>query len=214
MLSVSGLKVAYGRIEVLHGIDLEVRAGEAVAIIGANGAGKTTLMKAVAGILPPSAGCIVHEGEDITRMPAHLRVARGLALVPEGRQVFGPLSVRDNLRLGAFRGGVDRSGLDEMEALFPILGERRHQAAGSLSGGQQQMLAIARALMSAPRLLLLDEPSMGLAPKIVEQIFVALDQKRREIGLTVVLVEQNVAAALRFADRGLVMETGRVALRG
>lgn len=213
MLEVQDLTAGYGRIEALHGLSLEVAEGEIVAIVGANGAGKTTLMKTIAGVHPAAAGRIRYRGADITRMPAHQRVAQGLALVPEGRQVFGPLSVRDNLRLGAYRSGSE-SDVSEMEALFPILAERRHQAAASLSGGQQQMLAIARALMARPRLLLLDEPSMGLAPMIVEQIFEALVERHRSSGLTVLVVEQNVAAALRMAHRGYVLETGRVAASG
>ena len=213
MLKVEELTASYGRIEVLHGLSLEVAEGEIVAIVGANGAGKTTLMKTIAGVHPAAAGRIEYDGADATRLAAHRRVAAGLSLVPEGRQVFGPLSVRDNLRLGAFRRGVE-SDIAAMEEMFPILAERRHQAAASLSGGQQQMLAIARALMARPRLLLLDEPSMGLAPMIVEQIFDALKERHRTSGLTVLVVEQNVAAALKMAHRGYVLETGRVAASG
>lgn len=213
MLEVEGLVAGYGRIEVLHGLGLSVGEGEIVAVVGANGAGKTTLMKTIAGVHPATSGRILLDGRDITRLPAHRRVAAGIALVPEGRQVFGPLTVQDNMRLGAFRAG-DRDVILEMEALFPILGERRHQAAGSLSGGQQQMLAIARALMAGPRLLLLDEPSMGLAPLVARQIFAALAGWQRTKGLTILLVEQNVSAALRLADRGYVLETGRVAATG
>ena len=213
MLKVEELTASYGRIEVLHGLSLEVAEGEIVAIVGANGAGKTTLMKTIAGVHPAAAGRIEYDGADATRLAAHRRVAAGLSLVPEGRQVFGPLSVRDNLRLGAFRRGGE-SDIAAMEEMFPILAERRHQAAASLSGGQQQMLAIARALMARPRLLLLDEPSMGLAPMIVEQIFDALKERHRTSGLTVLVVEQNVAAALKMAHRGYVLETGRVAASG
>jgi branched-chain amino acid transport system ATP-binding protein len=215
MLVVESLSAGYGRIAALHGVSLTVGAGEIVAILGANGAGKTTLMKTIAGVHPASAGRILFEGETITAAPPHRRVAAGIALVPEGRQVFGPLSVADNLSLGAYRRHGDVAGDREaMESLFPILMERRRQAAGSLSGGQQQMLAIARALMSRPRLLLLDEPSMGLAPLIVKEILDVLRQRSRETGLTVLLVEQNVSAALSLAHRAYVLETGRVVAEG
>ncbi|MEM7695512.1 MAG: ABC transporter ATP-binding protein [Pseudomonadota bacterium] len=214
MLGVTGLTAGYGRIEVLHNVDLAVDAGEIVAIVGANGAGKTTLMNVLAGIHPPFAGSITYEGNDITAMPAHVRVASGIVLVPQGRRIFGPLTVEDNLRLGAYRSAADRSDLTAMEEMFPILAERRGQGAGGLSGGQQQMLAIARALMARPRLLLLDEPSMGLAPLIVEQIFDALRTRHKREGTTIVVVEQNVSAALAFADRGIVMETGRIVAAG
>ena len=215
MLTVEGLTAGYGRIEVLHGLSLRVDEGEIVAIVGANGAGKTTLMKTIAGVHPAASGTVTFDGEEMTRRPAHRRVARGIALVPEGRQVFGPLSVADNLALGAYRAGGDVArDRREVEALFPILAERRRQPAGSLSGGQQQMLAIARALMSRPRLLLLDEPSMGLAPIVTKEIFRALAERHAAAGLTVLLVEQNVAAALTLATRGYVLETGRVAAEG
>ncbi|MCS6855363.1 MAG: ABC transporter ATP-binding protein [Elioraea sp.] len=215
MLRVEGLRSAYGRIEAIKGVDLEVRAGEIVALIGANGAGKTTLLRAISGVQPISAGAILFEGERIEALPPHARVARGIAQVPEGRQVFGPLSVEDNLRLGAFRRGGEQAaeGLAEVFALFPVLAEKRRQAAAGLSGGQQQMLAIGRALMSRPRLLLLDEPSMGLAPLLVDQILEAVVALRAR-GITVLLVEQNAAAALAIADRGYVLETGRVAHEG
>lgn len=215
MLKVENLVAAYGRIEALHGVSLHVEEGEIVAIVGANGAGKTTLMKTIAGVHPAASGRIVLDGEDVTTLPAHRRVARGLALVPEGRQVFGPLSVADNLALGAYRSAGDAAAdRAEMEALFPILAERRRQAAGSLSGGQQQMLAIARAMMARPRLLLLDEPSMGLAPIVAREIFERLRERHASSGLTVLLVEQNVSAALGLASRAYVLETGRVAAQG
>jgi len=215
MLRVENLVAAYGRIEALHGVSLHVEEGEIVAIVGANGAGKTTLMKAIAGVHPAASGRILLDGEDVTRLPAFARVSRGVALVPEGRQVFGPLSVADNLALGAFRADGDAAAdREEMEELFPILKERRHQAAGSLSGGQQQMLAVARAMMARPRLLLLDEPSMGLAPIVAREIFEKLRERHRSAGLTVLLVEQNVSAALGLASRAYVLETGRVAAEG
>jgi len=215
MLTIENVTAAYGRIRVLHGLSLHVEPGEIVAIVGANGAGKTTLMKTIAGVHPVASGRILLEDEDITAVPAHERVSRGIALVPEGRQVFGPLSVADNLALGAYRAGGDPAAdRAQMESLFPILAERRRQPAGSLSGGQQQMLAIARAMMARPRLLLLDEPSMGLAPIVTREIFEALAQRHRESGLTVLLVEQNVPAALGLASRAYVLETGRVAAEG
>ena len=215
MLKVDNVVCRYGRIEVLHGVSLEVGAGEIVSLIGSNGAGKTTLMRVISGILPMTGGRILFDDEDIGRLPAHVRVVRGIAQVPEARQVFAPLSVDDNLRLGGFRRrAADVPGeLDRIYALFPALAERRGIAAGNLSGGQQQMLAIGRALMSGPRLLLLDEPSMGLAPVLVDQILdtvVAL----RQAGVTVLLVEQNVNAALAIADRAYVIETGRIVLAG
>lgn len=215
MLEIESLKAGYGRIEALHGVSLAVGQGEIVAIVGANGAGKTTLMKTIAGVHDASGGTIRFAGEDITRVPAHKRVDAGLALVPEGRQVFAPLSVADNLALGGFRrGGAAPEDRHEVETLFPILAERRRQAAGSLSGGQQQMLALARALMARPRLLLLDEPSMGLAPVIVRQIFDAISRRHQEAGLTVLIVEQNVSAALALASRAYVLETGKVVAAG
>ena len=214
MLHIDALHSGYGRIEVLHGVSLDVAAGEIVTLIGANGAGKTTLMQAIAGV-QPSAGAIRFEGEDIARVPAHVRVARGISLVPEGRQLFAPLSVRDNLRLGTWsRSGPDiGKGFDRVCALFPMLAEMLDVSAGALSGGQQQMLAIGRALMAEPRLLLLDEPSMGLAPKIVDQVLAAI-RALKAGGLTILLVEQNARAALAIADRAYVLETGRIALSG
>jgi branched-chain amino acid transport system ATP-binding protein len=217
VLTVEGLKARYGRIEALKGVDLTVAAGEIVALVGANGAGKTTLLRTISGIEPAAAGRIVFEGQPIERLASHARVALGIAQSPEGRQVFGPLSVEDNLRLGGYRrrdgGAAVAADLERCFALFPILKERRRQAAGSLSGGQQQMLAIARALMAAPKLLLLDEPSLGLAPVIVDQILEAIARLRSE-GVTILLVEQNAAAALAIADRGYVLELGKVTLTG
>ena len=214
MLQIDGLHSGYGRIEVLHGVTLNVARGEIVTLIGANGAGKTTLMQAVAGV-QPSAGTIRFEGKDIARVPAHLRVGRGISLVPEGRQLFAPLSARDNLRLGTWsRSGAEiGKGFERVCALFPMLAEMMDISAGALSGGQQQMLAIGRALIAEPRLLLLDEPSMGLAPKVVDQVLDAI-RALKASGLTILLVEQNARAALAIADRAYVLETGRIALSG
>ena len=214
MLQIDGLHSGYGRIEVLHGVTLNVARGEIVTLIGANGAGKTTLMQAVAGV-QPSAGTIRFEGKDIARVPAHLRVGRGISLVPEGRQLFAPLSARDNLRLGTWsRSGAEiGKGFERVCALFPMLAEMMDISAGALSGGQQQMLAIGRALMAEPRLLLLDEPSMGLAPKVVDQVLDAI-RALKASGLTILLVEQNARAALAIANRAYVLETGRIALSG
>jgi branched-chain amino acid transport system ATP-binding protein len=216
LLEVRDLASHYGRIQALHGIELEVRKGELVALVGANGAGKTTLLRCISGVQAVSGGTLRFEGREIVRQSAAGRVRQGICQVPEGRQVFGPMSVEDNLRLGAFvredTAGI-RGDLAEMYALFPVLGEFRHRAAGALSGGQQQMLAMARALMGRPRLLLLDEPSMGLAPLIVEEIFDVI-RRLREQGITTLLVEQNAQAALSIADRGYVIETGRVTMSG
>jgi branched-chain amino acid transport system ATP-binding protein len=215
VLKVDRLISRYGRIEALHGVSLEVAAGEIVTLVGSNGAGKTTLLRAISGVQPIAGGHIVFDGVDIGALAAHLRVARGIAQVPEGRQVFAPLSVDDNLRLGAFRrkAADGPAALDRIYALFPALAEHRDRAAGGLSGGQQQMLAIGRALMSGPRLLLLDEPSMGLAPVLVDQILDTVVALRRD-GVTILLVEQNVSAALAIADRAYVLETGRIVLAG
>jgi branched-chain amino acid transport system ATP-binding protein len=215
VLQVENLRSSYGRIEVLHGISLDVAAGEIVALLGANGAGKTTLIRAISGVQPISAGRLCFEGRPIERVPAYARVALGIAQVPEGRQLFAPLAVEDNLKLGAWtRRARDMDGeLAAIYQLFPVLAERRRSAAGTLSGGQQQMLAIGRTLMAKPRLLLLDEPSMGLAPMLVEQIFEIVCALKRS-GLTVLLVEQNARAALAIADRAYVLETGRITASG
>jgi branched-chain amino acid transport system ATP-binding protein len=214
VLSIEDLHSAYGRIEVLHGVSIEVQRGEIVSLIGANGAGKTTLMKAIAGVQPSSAA-IRFAGESFERLPAHVRVSRGVSLVPEGRQLFAPLSVRDNLRLGAWtRKAADvAANIDRVCTLFPMLRELIGLSAGALSGGQQQMLAIGRALMAEPKLLLLDEPSMGLAPNIVDQVLGAIRALKRN-GLTILLVEQNASAALAISDRAYVLETGRISLSG
>jgi branched-chain amino acid transport system ATP-binding protein len=214
MLEVSGLEARYGRIPALHGIELRVDAGELVALVGANGAGKTTLLRSLSGVQAAS-GKIVFEEQDLEKATPERRVALGLVHAPEGRQVFGPLSVEDNLHLGAYRrGGKARvRSLERVYALFPALAERRRHAAGTLSGGQQQMLAIGRALMAEPRLLLLDEPSMGLAPRLVAEIFGCL-RALRAADTAILLVEQNARAALAIADRAYVLETGRIVLAG
>ncbi len=215
MLSVENLASAYGRIEVLHGVSMEVRDGEIVAIVGANGAGKTTLLRAISGVQPITAGRIIFGHQPIETLPAHVRVALGIVQVPEGRQLFAPLSVEDNLKLGSWsRRAVDLGAeLARIYVLFPVLGALRRSAAGALSGGQQQMLAIGRALMAKPRLLLLDEPSLGLAPILVDQILEIIRGFKRD-GVTVLLIEQNARAALAIADRGYVLETGRVTATG
>ena len=213
MLEVSALEVRYGGINAVKGIDLVVRERELVALIGANGAGKTTTLKALAGLLRASGGQIRYDGRDVTRCRSYELVRLGLALVPEGRGVFGRLTVEENLAMGAYTrtDGAVRQDYDRAYALFPRLAERRRQAAGTLSGGEQQMLAIARALMSRPKLLLLDEPSMGLAPIMVQKIFETIRAVAAE-GVTLLLVEQNAKVALEIATRGYVMESGAIAL--
>ncbi len=215
MLTVEGLRSRYGRIEVLHGIDLHVDSGEIVTVVGANGAGKTTLLRCLSGVQPVSGGRIIFRGEALVPVPAWQRLRRGLAHSPEGRQIFTNLSVEENLRLGAFLYSDDRvdRDMDEAFALFPVLRQKRNLSAGGLSGGQQQMLAMARALMGRPSCLLLDEPSMGLAPIIVAQIFDVV-RGLKALGVTVLLVEQNAFGALKIADRGYVMETGRIGMDG
>ena len=212
MLEVAGLASRYGRIPALADIDLRVAAGELVAIVGANGAGKTTLLRALSGVQPCTATALRFEGIDIRTERPRRRVQRGIVQVPEGRQVFGELSVEDNLLLGAFARGT-RATIDTVWAMFPVLRDKRHEAAGTLSGGQQQMLAIGRALMTDPRLLLLDEPSMGLAPLLVAEIFGHIAALKSR-GTTILLVDQNARAALAIADRGYVMETGRIVSQG
>ncbi|CAA6603937.1 leucine/isoleucine/valine transporter subunit; ATP-binding component of ABC superfamily [Rhodospirillaceae bacterium LM-1] len=215
MMEIRGLVSHYGRIQALSGIDLKIEKGELVALVGANGAGKTTMLRAISGVQPMSQGAVWFEGQDITRRKASDRVAMGIAQVPEGRQIFGPLSIEDNLKLGAYRrrGPDVAADLENVYAQFPILKQRRDQPAGNLSGGQQQMLAIGRALMSHPKLLLLDEPSMGLSPLLVEEIFRTVVELKAQ-GTTIFLVEQNATAALAIADRGYVLETGKVVLQG
>ena len=212
MLEVRQLESRYGRIPALRGIDLRVAEGELVALVGANGAGKTTLLRIISGVQPACAGEIRFDGKDLARLSARQRVQLGIVQVPEGRQMFGPLSVEDNLRLGAFARG-SRDAVGEVLALFPALARKRTEPAGTLSGGQQQMLAIGRALMAQPRLLLLDEPSMGLAPRLAAEIFAHIAALRAQ-GTTILLVDQNARAALAIAERGYVMETGRIVLQG
>jgi branched-chain amino acid transport system ATP-binding protein len=211
LLEIENLAGHYGRVPVLRGINLTINTGELVALVGSNGAGKTTLMRTISGLRPASGGRIRFAGRDITHLPPAQRVKLGIAQVPEGRQVFPALSVEDNLMLGGFtRTRLEvREGIARSYAMFPILKAKRRELAGMLSGGQQQMLAIARALMSQPKLLLLDEPTMGLAPNLVPEVCRTVCSLKA-IGATILLVEQNARAALRIADRGLVMETGQL----
>ena len=215
MLRVERLSASYGRVQVLKEVDLEVREGEIVTLLGANGAGKSTLLLTLAGVHPAGGGRIFFRDVAIEEMKSHARVELGIALSPEGRQVFKPLSVEDNLRLGAYRrrdGDIARD-INDVYEMFPVLGEMRKRTAADLSGGQQQMLAIGRALLTRPKLLLLDEPSLGLAPLLIEQIFRVLVQLREQ-GVTILVVEQNAAVALSIADRGYVLETGRIVHAG
>ena len=216
MLTVEGLVCRYGKVEAVRDLTIEVNHGELVSLIGANGAGKTTTLKAISGVLPSSAGRIVFLGEDITRASARRILEMGLAHCPEGRRVFPYMTVAENLEMGCYlrRDGAGiAADLDQLYARFPILAERRNQAAGTLSGGEQQMLAISRALMSRPKLVLFDEPSLGLAPNLVERTFEIVRGIRSQ-GVTVVMVEQNAFAALELSDRAYVLEQGRVALSG
>jgi branched-chain amino acid transport system ATP-binding protein len=216
LLAVKNLKVHYGAIEALNGISLEVPEGKVVALIGANGAGKTTTLRAISRMVKPSAGSVTFRGEEISKLQMHEIVARGLAQAPEGRGIFLNLTVRENLDLGAFlrsdRDGV-AADVDKCFAMFPILKQRESQVAGTLSGGEQQMLAVARAVMSKPKLMLLDEPSLGLAPQIVEKIFSVLRELNRD-GVSILLVEQNAHKALQLAHRAYVLETGNVVMTG
>ena len=216
MLTVEELECRYGKVAAVRSLSLEVHKGELVSLIGANGAGKTTTLKAISGVLAPSAGRVTFEGEDITRASARRVLQLGIAHCPEGRRVFPYMSVRENLEMGCYlrrdAAGIE-SDMRRLYERFPILHERRNQAAGTLSGGEQQMLAISRALMSRPKLVLFDEPSLGLAPNIVERTFDIIRQIRAE-GVTVVMVEQNALAALELSDRSYVLEQGRVSLTG
>ncbi len=216
MLAVRGVATFYGAIQALHGVDLDVARGEIVTLIGANGAGKSTLLMTICGNPRARSGSITFDGEDITGLATHEIIRRGVAQVPEGRRIFPRMSVFENLQMGATLADAAhfQHDLERVFAMFPRLAERRDQRGGTLSGGEQQMLAIARALMSRPRLLLLDEPSLGLAPLIVRQIFEAIGRIAREEGVTIFLVEQNAFHALRLADRGYVLANGRVRLSG
>ncbi len=217
MLKIRSLSVAYGGLQALSGVSLDVEQGEFVAVVGPNGAGKTTLFKAISGVVEPVGGEISYKGMNLLSVPPSERAQRGIAHVPEGRQVFASLTVMENLEMGAYtRNGRGRwqELLPTILTLFPVLEERRGQLAGTLSGGEQQMLAIGRGLASAPELLLLDEPSMGLAPAVVDAIFERIHQIHHDHGLTILLVEQRVAEALESCDRGYVLETGRVVMQG
>jgi branched-chain amino acid transport system ATP-binding protein len=217
VLKIRSLDVAYGGLHALRGVSLDVERGQFVAVVGPNGAGKTTLFKTISGVVTPSAGAISYNGRDLLAVPPAERAQLGIAHVPEGRQVFASMTVMENLEMGAYtRNGQARWGetLPMILALFPVLAERRDQLAGTLSGGEQQMLAIGRGLASAPELLMLDEPSMGLAPAIVDAIFERIHQIHTQHGLTILLVEQRVAEALETCDHGYVLETGRVSMEG
>jgi branched-chain amino acid transport system ATP-binding protein len=217
MLKISGLSVSYGGLRALDDVSLEIGEGEFVTIVGPNGAGKTTLLRAISGSVRSAAGRLELRGLDMGPLAAHQRAALGIAHVPEGRRVFPSLSVLENLELGSYRRAARpqrAAGLEAVLAMFPVLRERRQQLAGSLSGGQQQMLALGRGLMAQPDLLLLDEPSQGLGPRVVEQIFETIERIRKSRRLTILLVEQRVVEALELCDRGYVLETGRVTLEG
>jgi branched-chain amino acid transport system ATP-binding protein len=216
LLEVEGLEAGYGEVQVLWGLSLRAARGKLTAIVGANGAGKTTTLRAVAGSIPPWKGRVLFEGEDVTHLPTHIKAARGFALVPEGRQLFSAMSVAENLELGAFSkraAGKYAERLDQVFTMFPRLGERRRQTAGTLSGGEQQMLAIARGLMSDPDILIIDEMSLGLAPVLVYQLFMTLKQLK-EAGLTILLVEQNVHLALAVSDYAYVVAEGKLFTEG
>ncbi|MDS0526272.1 ABC transporter ATP-binding protein [Clostridium sp. SHJSY1] len=216
MIKIDNLVVAYGGIEALKGISLEVPSGKIVTLVGANGAGKSTTLKSIVGLVKPKSGSISYGGEDLTKLDTEVMVKKGIALVPEGRKVFADLTVLENLKIGAYtrkdKKGIQKD-LEKVYSLFPRLKERTWQAAGTLSGGEQQMLAIARALMSNPKLIMMDEPSLGLAPIVVKELF-GIIKKINEEGMTVLLIEQNANAALKIADLGYIMETGTITLKG
>lgn len=216
MIKIDNLVVAYGGIEALKGVSLEVPSGKIVTLVGANGAGKSTTLKSIVGLVKPKSGSIDYEGTDLTKLNTELMVKKGIALVPEGRKVFADLTVFENLKIGAYT-RKDKVGIEEdlenVYSLFPRLKERTWQAAGTLSGGEQQMLAIGRALMSRPKLIMMDEPSLGLAPIVVKELF-GIIKKINEEGMTVLLIEQNANAALKIADLGYIMETGKITLSG
>lgn len=220
MLRVQSVVTYYGRVLALKGVSLHVDQGEIVAIVGPNGAGKTTILNTISGIVPPRSGKVFFDGKDVTGYPTETLVEMGLVQVPEGRQLFGGMTVYENLILGAYRRSRSAKktelsdDLETVYSIFPVLRERRNQLAGTLSGGEQQMLALGRALMSRPKMLLLDEPSMGLAPLVVKEIFKVISDLRKERGTTVLIVEQNAKAALGIARRAYVMETGRIVLEG
>ena len=216
MLEVRDVCFSYGTIQALRNINMQISQGELVTLIGSNGAGKTTMLSLISGLLTPSSGSIIFEGEDVTAMPAYKHVSRGLIHVPEGRQIFAKMSIEENLRLGGYLVGdigEYKHRLDEVLTLFPWLGERRKQNAGSLSGGEQQMLAIARSLVGKPRLLLLDEPSLGLAPVMTRQVFETIENLKNQ-GITILLVEQNAYEALQISSRAYILETGRITMSG
>ena len=214
MLSVQFISAQYGRARVLHDVSFDVEDGQIISVIGANGAGKSTLVKVISGMVRPTAGEVIFDGEDITALPVHEIVTRGIVHVPEGRRLFNDMTVLENLQLGSTHNGARHSrarGLEKVYSLFPILAERRSQLAGTLSGGQQQMVAIGRGLMSSPKLLMLDEPSLGLAPKVVTEILAVISGLNKA-GLPVLLIEQNVKHSLAISDRGIVLENGRIVL--
>ena len=216
LLELQDVEVAYGDLPALRGVSLEVEEGETLSVVGANGAGKTTMLRAISGLLRPRAGRILLDGARLDRMPSHVIVARGVVQVPEGRKIFPGLTVKENLELGSYVAAARahrRESLERVLGLFPRLAERQRQAAGTMSGGEQQMLAIGRALMARPRILMLDEPSLGLAPIIVQEIFRIIAEINR-VGTTVLLVEQNTRQALSLSRRGYVLENGRIALEG
>ena len=217
MLAIDRLSLAYGPVQALTDICLQIDAGEVVALLGANGAGKSSLLRAVSGLETPQAGAIVFDGTPLGRSPAHKRVQRGIAQCPEGRHIFPDLTLNENLDMGAYivdDADAVAANRERVFHYFPVLAERRTQKGGSLSGGEQQMLAVARALMSSPRLLMLDEPSLGLAPQVIDQIFNIIGQINREQGVTIFLVEQNANEALLHADRAYILEQGRITLSG